>query len=135
MLLISSATCVTLAIQAGLASKSIVTHEQEVRSITFYLVAVTTCIISCTIGRMSFIIYLHRLLPVPSKTRSVLLLLLALQPLVNVVSIFLMFFQCRNIAAVFDPTMTQESCMSVHTQLFYDYFQGGSFPLLPSCCG
>jgi hypothetical protein len=132
MFLISSATFVTVAVQAGLARNPFITHEQEMRSTTFYLVALSTCVISCTVGRIAFMMYLRRLLPVPSKTRTVLLLQLGLQPPVNVASIFLMIFQCKNIAAaiaaVLDPTMGQESCMSVNVQLFYDYFQGGSFP-------
>lgn len=132
MLLISSAACVTIAVQAGHARNAVITHDQEVRSIKFYLLAQSLGIISCTVGRIAFIMYLRRLVPLQSKTRIALLMLLGLQPPVNVVPVLLIFAGCKDIRAVFDYSITGVYCLPPRILITYSYFQGGSFYLLPS---
>ncbi|KAJ6038931.1 hypothetical protein N7499_003225 [Penicillium canescens] len=104
--LIASAACVTVAIQAGLARNPTITHEQEVQASIGYLVSLSISIISCATGRIAFIMYLRRLVPLQSKTRIVLWLLLGLQPPVNLVPVLLMYLQCKDVAAVFDATIS-----------------------------
>ncbi|KAJ6041641.1 uncharacterized protein N7446_010481 [Penicillium canescens] len=104
--LIASTACVTVAIQAGLARNSTITHEQEVQASIWYLVSQSISIISCATGRIAFIMYLRRLVPLQSKTRTALCLLLWLQPPVNLVPVLLMYLQCKDVAAVFDATIT-----------------------------
>jgi hypothetical protein len=82
------------------------------------------------IGRIAFIMYLRRLVPLQSKARIVLLILLGLQPLVNVVPVILIFTQCKDIRAVFDSTMTDVHCMPVKIQMIYGYIQGGPYSIL-----
>ncbi|KAJ6020098.1 hypothetical protein N7499_003390 [Penicillium canescens] len=93
--LIASAACVTVAVQVSLARNSTITQEQEVQRIQWYLAAPSACIISCATGRIAFIMYLRRLVPLQSKTRTVFWLLLGLQPPVNIVPILLMYLQCK----------------------------------------
>jgi hypothetical protein len=83
------------------------------------------------IGRIAFIMYLRRLVPLQSKARIVLLILLGLQPLVNVVPVILIFAQCKDIRAVFDPTIKDVYCMPVKIQMVYGYTQGGSSFISP----
>lgn len=83
------------------------------------------------VGRIAFIMYLRRLVPLLSKTRTFLLILLGLQPVVNVIPVILIFAQCKDIRAVFDPTITDVYCMPVRIQMVYGYTQGGSSFILP----
>ena len=101
----------------------------------YYLVAQSLCIMSCMIGRIAFIMYLRRLVPLQSKTRIILLILLGLQPVVNVVPVIMMFTQCKDIRAVFDPAITDVYCMPVKIQINYGYLQGGSSSTLPGYHG
>lgn len=91
----------------------------------FYILAQSICIISCMVGRIAFIMYLRRLVPLQSKTRIILLILLGLQPPVNVVPVILMFVQCKDISAVFDPSITDVYCLPINIQIIYGYLQGG----------
>jgi hypothetical protein len=84
------------------------------------------------VGRIAFIMYLRHLVPLQSKTRIVLLILLGLQPPVNVVPVLLIFAGCKDIRAVFDYSITGVYCLPPRILITYSYFQSGSFYLLPS---
>lgn len=127
--LLASTACITLSVQVGLTRNAVVTHAQEVACLKWYMIAQALLIVSSMIGRVAFIMYLRRLIPVQSKTRAVLFVLLALQPCVNVVPILLMFLQCKEFAAVFDHTITNVHCLPVVIQINFGFFQGGPFSI------
>ncbi|OJJ50113.1 hypothetical protein ASPZODRAFT_128718 [Penicilliopsis zonata CBS 506.65] len=123
--MVGSATA-TVAVDHGLGHRyTSIPHARAVKAIIFYCVTGTMGILCGTSGRVSFILYVRRLLPRNSIIQHVFWALVAGQIAINVVSIFLMFFECGgNVAAVFDAGLSQTKCMSRWIQIDYGYFQG-----------
>ncbi|KAJ5116273.1 hypothetical protein N7456_000621 [Penicillium angulare] len=117
---------VTAGVHYGLGRHaSILDHGPEVKAVMYYCISQSFGIVASTIGRMAFIMFLARLFPSSSVTRTVLWALFAIQPIVNIIAIFLMFLQCHGeIPPLFDFTLPQDNCMPLSVQINYAYFQG-----------
>lgn len=94
-----------------------------------FLTKSKTGIISPTLGRISFAVYLVRLLGHSQNIRRFLYFLIIQNALINFVALILMFFECSNISYNWDRYGNEDKCWSVDTQAAIGYFQGSSSSL------
>ena len=102
--------------------------NHESNSLKYSAISQAIVVLAATAGRIGFILYLIELLAARTLHRMVLWLLIPFQILVNVFSVFLLFFQCSvHVGELFHPGQ-QSHCESLDIQIKYGYFQGGMHP-------
>ena len=94
-------------------------------SLKYSTISQAVVTLAATAGRLAFIIYLIELLAARKLHRITLWTLVPLQVMVNIISVFLLFFQCStHVEELFNPSQSTH-CMSLKIQIDYAYFQGG----------
>ncbi|KAG4033766.1 hypothetical protein MFRU_004g02690 [Monilinia fructicola] len=83
-------------------------------------------IISPTLGRISFAVYLLRLLGHSQSIRRFLYFLIIQNAIVNFVALILIFFECSNISYNWNRFGHEDQCWDMDTQAAVGYFQGSS---------
>ncbi|PYH88527.1 hypothetical protein BO71DRAFT_435682, partial [Aspergillus ellipticus CBS 707.79] len=107
----------------GLAEGSL-EYSQEAISILYSAIGQAIVTLGATAGRLAFILYLIELLAARRLHRIILWLLVPSQIIINLVSVFLLFFQCDvNLQHMYD-WRAFKNCMSLVVQIDYAYFQG-----------
>ncbi|RAK99317.1 uncharacterized protein BO80DRAFT_478038 [Aspergillus ibericus CBS 121593] len=98
--------------------------HREMNSLKYSTISQAVITLAATAGRLAFIIYLIELLAARKLHRIILWVLVPCQIIVNVISVFLLFFQCTtHVNKLFNPSQSN-SCMSLDVQIDYAYFQG-----------
>ena len=100
-------------------------------SIKYSTISQAVVTLAATAGRLAFIIYLIELLAARKLHRLILWILVPCQVIINVISVFLLFFQCAtHVDELFNPSKSSH-CMSLDVQIDYAYFQGCRYPFSP----
>ncbi|KAF7954166.1 hypothetical protein EAE96_005297 [Botrytis aclada] len=85
-------------------------------------------IISPSLGRISFAVYLLRILGHQQNIRRFLYFLIAQNAIINLMALLQIFFECSNISYNWDRGH-DDQCWSMRTQAAIGYFQGSSSSL------
>ncbi|TGO48880.1 hypothetical protein BOTNAR_0455g00070 [Botryotinia narcissicola] len=86
-------------------------------------------IISPTLGRISFAVYLLRILGHQQNIRRFLYFLIAQNAIINLMALVQIFFECSNISYNWDRVGHEDQCWTMGTQAAIGYFQGSSSSL------
>ncbi|PYI06983.1 hypothetical protein BO78DRAFT_444518 [Aspergillus sclerotiicarbonarius CBS 121057] len=107
----------------GQTASSLELHH-AMNSLRYSTISQAIVTLAATAGRLAFIIYLIELLAARKLHRIILWTLVPCQVIVNVISVFLLFFQCAtHVDELFNPSQSSH-CMSLDVQIDYAYFQG-----------
>ncbi|KAF7908730.1 uncharacterized protein EAF01_004485 [Botrytis porri] len=86
-------------------------------------------IISPTLGRISFAVYLLRILGHQQNIRRFLYFLIAQNAIINLMALIQIFFECSDISYNWNRVGHEDQCWSMGTQAAIGYFQGSSSSL------
>ncbi|KAE8356878.1 hypothetical protein BDV28DRAFT_126344 [Aspergillus coremiiformis] len=104
------------------------TPSRAANALKNYVVVQVLSVASTCVGRVAFILYLIPILSTRKIYKRSLWVLLALQVIVNVLTIILILSQCRDIRGVWDAEIASSTeCMDGSVQLYYGYFQIGKW--------
>ncbi|PWY66486.1 hypothetical protein BO94DRAFT_528621 [Aspergillus sclerotioniger CBS 115572] len=125
ILLFIAAVLSTVAVDYGYGqtASSLELHH-AMNSLKYSTISQAIVTLAATAGRLAFIVYLIELLAARKLHRIILWILVPCQVIVNVISVFLLFYQCTtHIDELFNPSESNH-CMSLTVQIDYAYFQG-----------
>lgn len=121
---ISNNICITISEHYGLGRHIMYLKPlQIVNTLKWQTISEPLGIMSPTLGRIAFAVYMLKLVGPDRKKRWTLLFCIVFSAIVNVLCIILIFAQCEHVQSIYD-THVDGRCWSKNVQARYGYFQG-----------
>jgi phosphoglycerol transferase MdoB-like AlkP superfamily enzyme len=128
----TNTTLITLAVHHGIGRHIMyLTPYQIKEAIKFELLAQPWGIISPTLSRVSFALFLLKFAGQRKWIRWSLWSVIWIQVVANLATIIQIFAQCQHYASLWDPSVGGH-CISPHVQVLFGYAQGGKIFADPS---
>ncbi|KAJ5180602.1 hypothetical protein N7492_003812 [Penicillium capsulatum] len=115
---------ITLGIECGFGRGMQETTAPVAKVIMYDYLAQTFALAGGALGRVSYIVFIERLLGSRLSYKVILWTLVALQGMVNVLFIVIMFVQCPGHMSALWNHPGKEKCWDARVQAYYGYFQG-----------
>ena len=129
MLAIISSCCLTIAVQHGFGRPvQELQFSDRVTAVEFYILHQDITVLSTAIGRVAFVAYLWVILGGQKLHRVIFGIIIALQLIINLLSVIFIFVQCQDVRTLWNPTISS-NCWSVWGKIRYAYFQCCKFLL------
>lgn len=128
---ISNNICITISEHYGLGRHIMyLTPFQIVNALKWQTIAEPLGIMSPTIGRIAFAVYMLKLVGLDRRKIWTLYFCIVFSAVVNLLCIILIFVQCEHVQSIYD-THVPGWCWSKNVQADYGYFQGVCLFFIP----